>query len=138
LACPYFVPDERCEAELWQHRARLPLGDGFVGSCRAPGADGARPDDQEIRTCNVGYPRHCARAPQEREIDAVRFAVAADEGSQMILRWACERQHRPVMSGELQFVFEQGSARAESVPEPDWVLAMAQCYANAYLTRNPR
>lgn len=138
MACPYFVPDERCDAELWRHRARLPLGDGFAGACRAPGHEGVRPGQQEIRTCNVGYPRHCERAPAEREIDAVHFIVAGDEGSRIVLRWACERQHRPVSHGELSFICEQGSVREEAPPEPAWILAMARCCVGAYLQRNPR
>jgi hypothetical protein len=138
MACPYFVPDERCEAELWQHRARLPLGDAYCGTCRAPGHEGVRPTDDEVRTCNVGYPRHCSRAPEDRAIDAVRFAVASDDGAQVVVRYSCERAHRPAGNGELRFAFEQGSARCAADPAQDWLLPLARSYVNAYLARNPR
>jgi hypothetical protein len=59
LACPYFIPTEVHERELWPHRERLPLGDGFAGRCGAHGGDqaaNARCDDETLRLhCNLGY-----------------------------------------------------------------------------------
>src|SRR6185369_15982418 len=71
LACPYFVPENRCDAELWPHRARLPLGDGYEGHCSAPGHEGALPTQEELKSaCNLGN-ACCERLPADRALDAV-------------------------------------------------------------------
>ena len=55
MACPYFIPAEIHQGELWPHRERLPLGDGFSGRCGAQPPHGSC-DDENLRLhCNLGY-----------------------------------------------------------------------------------
>jgi hypothetical protein len=121
MACPYFMPMEKLENGLWPHPARLPLGRGWSGHCTAPGHESDRLEAEELHNCNLGYAESCRRLPQVRPWDAVRFAVRAAalraspndaEGrigempsrEQVIeVHYVCERQHRPVEHGMLEF-----------------------------------
>src|SRR4051794_20534601 len=95
MACPYFIPEKRCESELWQHRARLPLGDGYEGRCGVVGFEAERPAEEQLKTaCNLGNAL-CPRLPADREHDAIRFYVAADEGRQLTIDYCTERDHHP-------------------------------------------
>ncbi len=77
MACPYFMPTSRHEEELWAHRQRLSLGDGFAGCCTAPGRNGCAASDAELKDlCNLGYASACEHLPAERLADAVRFVIA--------------------------------------------------------------
>lgn len=134
MACPFFIPDERCEAELWAHRARLPLGDGFCGRCCARD-DGYRPSHDEVRDlCNIGYAAACPRLPQERDADAIRFIARRADGL-VSVQYILERGHAPAGSGQLDYELAQAAWRA---PHADArVQAKAQCYLKAYLARHP-
>jgi hypothetical protein len=134
MACPYFIPEQRCDAELWQHRARLPLGDGFSGTCCAQ-TDGYRPSTEELRElCNIGYARGCARLPEQRDADSVRF-LARDGGGFVSVKYLLERGHAPVSHGELRY---DPATRAWSEVHPDHrVQTKAQCYLESYLARHP-
>ena len=76
MACPYFIPAEPHERELWPHRYRLSLGDGFAGRC------GARPAGHALRRRDSApalQPRICCSAricPPNREFDAVALLLA--------------------------------------------------------------
>lgn len=137
MACPFFFPTHRHERELWNFRARLPLGDGWAGKCGAPGQDGVVPADEELRDhCNLGYAHACARLPRERAADAVRFSVAADIAGVISIGYAMERDHAPAGNGRLDF--ECATARWTQ-PHPDpRVQAMAQAYLQSYFARRPR
>jgi len=136
VACPYFVPEERCELELWPHRSRLPLGDGFTGICQAPGFEGTRPAAEELKDgCNVGYACGCPRLPKDRVADAVRFAVARDDGEWVTLHFACERDHLPAGHGTLEFSRKGGECRTDGADRR--MVAQARQYLAAYLARNP-
>jgi hypothetical protein len=116
LACPYFMPLRKIENGSWQHPARLPLGGGWSGHCTAAGHDTEIPSQDVLEGfCNLGYASGCAWVPSERAWDAVRFAVVApaeaekrwkpnEQGERaIVLRYVCERNHRPVEHGELAY-----------------------------------
>lgn len=135
MACPFFFPEERHEAELWAFRARLPLGDGFRGRCMAPGCDGRAASDDELKDfCNVGYAQGCACRPHEREADAVHFA-AVENGSVRV-RFAFVKDQAPAGHGVLEFDAE---ARKWMSTHPSaTVQRMAECYVEAWLKRRGR
>jgi hypothetical protein len=137
MACPFFMPGARHDAELWQHRQRLPLGDGFTGCCMAAGRDGGACGDEELRNlCNIGYAKGCASLPSTREADAVRFVVSRDSGNSISVQWVFEREYLPVANGTLEYDFV--SARWVSPHVNAVVQRMAECYLESYLARHPR
>jgi hypothetical protein len=103
VACPYFIPDEVYEGELWPHRERLPLGDGFAGRCGARAAE-VRCDEETLRRhCNLGY-AECSHLPAGGgEFDAIRFRVRRESAVVLRVQFACEQAHRPAMCGELRY-----------------------------------
>lgn len=122
MACPHFIPDEVHERELWPHRERLPLGDGFAGRCGAQcggQATDARCDDETLRLyCNLGYANlsylttmggaggntGCARLPAgDGGFDVVRFRVQRESPVVLRVQFACEQAHRPALCGELRY-----------------------------------
>ncbi|HEX4488826.1 MAG TPA: hypothetical protein VH088_21295 [Terriglobales bacterium] len=134
MSCPYFVPLEKNDAGTWLHPSRLPLGAGFTGQCSAPGHDGIRPSDDELRElCNMGYAVGCARLPQERSCDAVRFSVARESAGVMLVWFVCETAHLPVLHGTLQY---DANAREWISPHGDsQIQKLAECYVRTYLAK---
>jgi len=146
LACPFFMPTSKLETGSWPHPARLPLGCGWSGHCTAPGHEGETPSKDIVESsCNLGYASGCSWAPAERAWDAVRFAIAApaaDGGGtvrsgelarELSLIYVCERDHRPVAHGQLQFdlsndvwLIRHGDTRIQK---------MAECFLKSYLKR---
>lgn len=136
------MPVERFENGAWQHPSRLPLAGGWRGHCTAPGHEGELPAESTLeRFCNLGYASNCDWTPLERDWDAVRFAVCAplkhEGGSDaavpvtLVLRYVCEKNHRPVESGDLEFdlVHHAWSGRHN---DPR-LQKMAECYLDSYL-----
>lgn len=137
MACPFFMPTKRFDEGAWQHPARLPLGAGWEGHCTAPGHEGARPTPEDLHECcNLGYASKCSRIPADRSWDAVRFAVAREDKSQVVLNFVCERSHRPVEHGQLRFeIFSQDCL----APHPDLrIQRMAACFLQSHLARSRR
>jgi hypothetical protein len=136
LACPYFVPENRCDAELWPHRARLPLGDGYEGHCSAPGHEGALPTQEELKSaCNLGN-ACCERLPADRALDSVRFYLKQDDGAALTVSFCTERAHSPREHGLLQFDAASGKFVATSAPLAVTRLALA--FVKSHLERHPR
>jgi hypothetical protein len=145
LACPYFMPVEKFENGAWPHPARLPLGGGWRGHCTAPGHEGGAPSQLTLETfCNLGYASGCSWAPTDRCWDAVRFAVCAPPpaerenraeagvtGRTLRLRYVCEKDHRPVESGDLEFDLLHASWQRRHV-DPR-VQKMAECFLDSYV-----
>jgi hypothetical protein len=134
VACPFFMPTSKLEDGGWLHPSRLPLGGGWIGHCSAPGHEGAEPTNQELRElCNLGYAAGCARLPEERPYDAVRFAIARDRGAQLELWFVCESRHRPAGHGILEY---DVSLDRWTTSHPDVrIQKMAECYLQSYLVR---
>jgi hypothetical protein len=133
VACPYFMPEQRLEAD-WPFPQRLPLGAGWSGTCTAPGHEGARPEHDELKSgCNLGYAHGCRRLPAERHADAVRFVMGEDRDGVVRVRYSCERAHLPVGHGEL--LYEKSSASWLLTHEDARVQRMAECYVKSQIKR---
>jgi hypothetical protein len=153
LACPYFMPVARLENGSWPHPARLPLGGGWCGHCTAPGHEGKTPQQDVLENfCNLGYAGGCDWSPLERDWDAVRFAVSAplDQAGRsasqsavatvgaaaarsLVLRYVCERNHRPVVHGDLEY--DLPSAIWLRRHEDARIQKMAECFLDSYLKK---
>jgi hypothetical protein len=122
------MPSEKINGS-WPHPAKLPLGAGWTGKCAA--SDARIPSDDELRDhCNLGYAR-CEHLPAGRVADAVRFAVASASGGRIVVRYACERAHRPADCGTLEF--DRHRMEWTSTHRDPRVQRMAECYLDAYL-----
>jgi len=149
VACPYFMPVEKMENGNWPHPSRLPLGCGWKGHCTAPGHEQQVPSQDILEAfCNLGYASSCSWAPAQRAWDSVRFAVIApllqsvrakveitsDEPARLLrLTYVCERDHRPVEHGELEFDVAANSWR-KSHPDAR-IQKMAECFLESYLKK---
>jgi hypothetical protein len=131
------MPTRKSEDAAWpQHPSRLPLGWAWDGHCCAPGQQAATPSADEIKECNLGYAANCPRLPATRACDAVRFSVATERGSQLLLAFVCELGHRPASHGLLEYDFQL--ARWVSCHPDPCIQKMAECYLQSYLLRrNP-
>jgi hypothetical protein len=126
MACPYFYPTERHEAELWPHRRRLPLGDGFRGLCTIGKVE---PGDERLRDgCNLGYARQCPNLPAGRMADAVRFGLTLLD-DRIDVTYVLERNHCPGETGVLQY---DPTAKVWSISHPNrCIQRMAECLVKA-------
>src|SRR6202167_1461024 len=134
MACPFFMPTSRLDDGGWLHPSRLPLGGGWMGHCSAPGYEGTEPSNQELRElCNLGYAAGCARLPEDRAYDAVRFSIARDRGAQLELWFVCESSNCPASHGILEYDLSLGQWIRN---HPDArIQKMAECYLQTYLVR---
>ncbi len=113
----------------------LPLGDAWMGICRAVPDRPFHPDDSLLDPfCNLGYARgRCARFPADHGPDAVRFTIVSDDGAALRLYYVLERDHRPFAHGPLEFSVELNdiTTPAEGALTAD----QARAYAASYLRR---
>jgi hypothetical protein len=139
MACPYFMPTERLENGSWPHPARLPLAGGWNGHCTAPGHSAEIPSQSIVEAfCNLGYADGCSWAPRSRVFDAVRFAVQprgekADGARIIQLQYVCERNHRPLEAGILQF--DAGHKRWLQGHADRRIQKMAECFLESSMKR---
>jgi hypothetical protein len=135
VACPFFFPTEKISIG-WPFPSRLPLGAGFTGTCRA-GTDEVTPSETELRDfCNIGYAGGCSRIPAQRCADGVRFALARDEESTIVLHYVSERLHEPVEYGRLEY--DCVSAKWLALMREPCLQRQAECFLAVYLERRPR
>ena len=84
----------------------------------------------------MGYAGGCPHLPANRCADNVRFAVARDEDSRIILHYVSERFHQPVEYGRLEYDCQLERWLA---PMRDPCLQrQAECFVKVYLERRPR
>jgi hypothetical protein len=132
VACPYFIPSAPHPRELWPHRFRLPLGDGFSGICGARVQE-TPCDDETLRSqCNLGY-AECVHLPVERELDAIRFHVRSENSTILRVQFACEHQHQPAFAGELRY--DRSSKIWVDPPDPRLV-HLAEAAVRAWFGRH--
>jgi len=133
VACPFFMPTSKLDDGGWLHPSRLPLGGGWHGQCSAAGHEGLEPTTDELLECNLGYAVTCRRLPKDRSCDAIRFSVARDCGSQLLLWFVCESGHQPAGHGTLEYDLALGRWTS---PHPDpRIQKMADCFLQSYLLR---
>ncbi|HEV8523238.1 MAG TPA: hypothetical protein VGQ71_01965 [Terriglobales bacterium] len=134
MACPYFLPTEKFENGPWPHPVRLPLGDGWKGFCTAPGCDGYKPADHELKEfCNLGYARKCPRYPQAPFAESIRFGVRCDREGLLAVTYVTELDHSPGECGTVEYDTLTG-AWTKIHPDPR-VQIKAGCYLESYLRR---
>jgi hypothetical protein len=149
MACPFFMPIEKLEGGAFLHPARLPLGGGWSGHCAAPGHEGEVPALDVLHDfCNLGYAAKCSWLPKQRIWDAVRFAVTievrsasqsvnangADDTHRTVrVHYVCERDHRPIEHGTLEFNVQQATWIVRH--NDDRVQKMAECFLESYLRK---
>jgi hypothetical protein len=136
MSCPYFYPLEPRTSVGNGQNARLPLGDFWTGQCRAVPLHPCQPDDAALRPlCNLGYARgNCPQFPALPELpDAVRFTIAADQGSLLQLYYVIERDHHPFAHGPLEYSTALG--RFSSLPDRENFDRQALAYVESYLRR---
>jgi hypothetical protein len=144
------MPLEKMENGGWQHPARLPLGGGWTGHCTAPGHEASIPSQKILETCcNLGYAAACAWSPADRAWDAVRFSVVAPAEAEkrrkqnrgqaprtILLHYVCERNHRPVTQGELEY--DPAGAIWLRCHDDPRMQKMAECFLDSYLEKRVR
>ena len=143
MACPFFLPVEKLANGNWLHATRLPLGCGWSGQCTAPGHEGESPSQDELHDfCNLGYAQGCARLPQERKWDSVRFAARTvtvaenGTGARIQVRYVCERGHLPAEHGMLEF--DSAQMRCEHPHGDGRIQRMAECFLETYTEKRKR
>ena len=100
----------------------------------APGHEHSTPAEDELcECCNLGYARTCARLPQDREADAVRFSVSVESENHLRVFYVCEKNHLPGENGTLEYdsALQCWISRH---PNP-MIQRLAECYLEAYQSR---
>lgn len=134
MSCPYFMPTEEFREWAWHARPRLPLGEPWRGECTAPGHEGERPSDDEIKQfCSFGYALRCPRLPAQRHADKIAFSLARDKEGIVLLYFVQEIDHTPGEHGTLQYDSQQG--RWLKPHQDARVQRQAECYLASYLRR---
>jgi hypothetical protein len=141
VACPFFMPMAKFENGAWMHAGRLPLGCGWSGQCTAPGHEGEVPSQEDLRElCNLGYAEKCARLPQERTWDSVRFGARTvfnhgvnESGTCIQVHYICERGHCPVEHGVLDF--DSVRERWNKLHADERIQRMAECFLESYIAK---
>lgn len=81
----------------------------------------------------MGYAGACARLPQERDADAVRFALGEERDGVLHIRFAYERNYLPAGHGEL--IYETATRRWQTGHGNACLLRMAECYIESQKVR---
>jgi hypothetical protein len=112
----------------------MPLGDAYRGQCYADPAREWTPDAEIlVGFCNMGYARsRCPRFPLDEGPDALRFAVSADDGERLSIRYAAERNYEPHSSGSVEC---RAADLRLSEPVPSPLSRQIAAFAESYLRR---
>ena len=135
MACPYFDPVRPRTIATGAPGAMLPLGDDWVGLCRATTGQPWEPDQASLATlCNLGYARgSCPRFPEGDGPDAVRFTISRDDGRSIEVCYVVERDHHPFAHGGLEF--SRAAAAFTAPPGAEILHCQARAYVTSYLRR---
>jgi hypothetical protein len=141
MACPYFDPVRVHPAPLAYSTMPRPLGDCWMGTCRAGLDPDAEPDMAVLDSlCNFGYARgRCPRFPEDDPgPDAVRFAITRVAASSLELCYVQERDHHPFAHGSLCYSLAAGCFLPSAEGPPLEIVArQAEAYVKSYLRRQP-
>ena len=140
MACPYFEPVRVPGAQQARETLPLPLGDYWVGTCRAGVEPATEPDAALLHSfCHFGYARgRCPRFPSDDPgPDAVRFAITRVAAPSLELCYVLERDHHPFAHGSLSYSLAAGCLLpgAEGSPPPEVVARQASLTAQAIQAR---
>jgi hypothetical protein len=135
MACPYFDPVQPQPGEASEQTAMLPLGDAWMGVCRADPREPKPAEDRPLHpSCNLGYARGgCERFPRQDGPDAVRFTIADDAGDRIRVWYAVESAHYPFAHGWLDYSRQDRCFAA--APESPLLVRQAGAYVASYLRR---
>jgi hypothetical protein len=127
------MPEEKFEGG-WPFPHRLPLASGWSGTCTAPGHEGSRPDDEDLKAgCNLGYAKNCDRLPAERLVDAVRFILGEERDGVIRVVFVCEKAYLPAGHGEL--LYDRRHAAWLKTHDNPCLQRMAECYTESQIAR---
>ena len=131
MACPYFSPTKPLAKQKPPGTLRPPLGELYAGRCRCRDNETFAPAEDLLEEgCNFGYARTtCARFPDGDGPDAVRFSLAEDDGSNVRILYAIERDHLPFGHGLAVYARERG----EWTGVDGLLQSQAAAYLNSYL-----
>jgi hypothetical protein len=102
--------------------------------CLAQPGDPVEPGDDLLLLCNLGYARgSCTRFPETSGPDAVRFAVARDDGLSLQIYYVLERGHYPFDHGRIEYHRETATVKP-SLPAAAFD-EQARAYAASYFRR---
>jgi hypothetical protein len=102
--------------------------------CLAQPGNPVEPGEALLPLCNLGYARgRCDRFPTETASDAVRFAIARDDGDCLELQFALERDHHPLDHGAIHYRVE-ADAFEPALGETAFA-CQARAYVASYLRR---
>lgn len=134
MACPYFYPETKCDGKLSASLPQFPLGDAYVGRCRAETGE-FQPDLQTLtESCNMGYARRrCVRFPRDAGPDAVRFTIVRDRDGGIALYYVIEKNHAPYEHGPIEYNCETGELRFTHGNAA--IVKQARAYVESYLRR---
>jgi hypothetical protein len=140
MACPYFEPVRLHPAQQPCGTLPLPLGDCWMGTCRAGAEAATEPDAGVLHSlCHFGYARgRCPRFPADDPgPDAVRFAITRVAAPSLDLCYVLERDHHPFAHGSLSYSLAAGCLRpaTENAPPSEIVARQAEAYVKSYLRR---
>jgi len=140
MACPYFDPVRVHPMQQAPGALPMPLGDSWMGTCRAGMEAAAEPDTTVLHSlCHFGYARgHCARFPADDPgPDAVRFAITRVAAPSLDLCYVLERDHYPFAHGSLSYFLAAGCflPATGGAPPPEIVCRQAVAYVKSYLRR---
>jgi hypothetical protein len=104
VACPFFFPVSIMVSDAFVIPPRLPLGEFFLGECRAQ-AEAYAPTAKVMRgMCSNGYGRgSCDRFPSESPVDAVRFHITEPEPELLRIQFVLEKSCWPASDGFLEY-----------------------------------
>ncbi len=110
MACPYFSPTEPLAKQGPPGTLRPPLGQLYAGRCHCRDGETVAPAEELLEEgCNFGYAGAiCVRFPGGDGPDAVRFSLAEDDGRDVRIRYAIERDHLPFGHGVAVFKRARG------------------------------
>ena len=131
MACPYFRPTKPLPWTSWQGKLRPPLGEIYSGECGA-GADSFHPAEARLECCNLGYAAgECARFPERKGPDAVRFAISADSDGLIEITYSLEKAHLPYQHGVIEYFCE--NERWRGLDAGSLLQFQAEAYVKSYL-----
>jgi hypothetical protein len=92
-----------------------------------------RPEDHELRDhCNLGHAA-CARLPEQRTADAIRFSARSAERYRIHVRYVYEKDCRPAGGGTLEY--DEREHRWLTAIDDEKLQRQAECFLQTWRSR---